>query len=70
MTNTRNYYTSSNYANTIPIREEFHRYASNVLSIGDFDTNYTNGYQIDKVDAAIQWTISSKVKIRKDNLNE
>lgn len=55
MTN-RNYYLSSNYAGKIPTREEFHTYASNLISEGDFCTNYSSGYQIDKVASAIKWT--------------
>lgn len=55
MTN-KNYYTSSNYAAIIPTCEEFHRFASNELSLGDFCTNYSSGYQIDKVASAIKWT--------------
>ena len=59
---TRNYYTSSNYVNTIPTREEFHRYASNVISIGDFDTDHSNGRQAEKVDDAIKWTVKHSKK--------
>ena len=56
MTN-RNYYTtSSNYAATIPTREEFHRFASNELSEGDFCTNHPSEFQTNKVASAIKWT--------------
>lgn len=57
MTNNRNYYTSSNYATTIPSRDEFHRFASNLITLSDFDIDHTNKVQIDKVDNAIKWTI-------------
>ena len=62
MRETRNYYTtSSNYAtiNPIPSREEFHRYASNELSEGDFCTNHPSGYQINKVSSALRWTYAN-----------
>ena len=67
MTN-RNYYTSSNYATPIPTREEFHRFASNELSEGDFCTNYSSGYQVNKVASAIAWTYSNEKK-RNNNYN-
>ena len=54
----------------IPSREEFHRYASNELSLGDFCTNYSSGYQIDKVAKAIRWTIANdrgRLKREKEN---
>lgn len=56
MTN-KNYYLSSNYVSSnIPTREEFHRFASNELSLGDFCTNYSSGYQVNRVFKAIKWT--------------
>lgn len=58
MTN-RNYYTSSNYKGNIPTREEFHRFASNELSLGDFCTNHPSGYQIERVTQSIRWTIAN-----------
>lgn len=59
---TKNYYTSSNYAATIPTREEFHQFASNIISIADFDTDHSNGLQTGKVDSAIKWTIKHNKK--------
>ena len=60
MTLTKNYYTSSNYANATNLnREEFHRFASNELSEGDFCTNHPSGYQINKVAQSIKWTIAN-----------
>ena len=61
MTN-RNYYTSSNYATTIPSREIFHRYASNVITISDFETYHSNGIQTEKVSMSINWTIKNASK--------
>ena len=66
MTNNRNYYLSSNYADTIPTREEFHRYASNELSEGDFCTSYPSGYQVDRVAYALKWTINNEKKRNTD----
>lgn len=61
MTNNRNYYTtSSNYASTIPSRDEFHKYASNLITISDFETDHTNELQISKVDTALRWTIKNR----------
>lgn len=62
MTNKKNLTISSNCTLRIPTREEFHRYASNIISIGDFDTNHSNTHQIDKIDAAIKWTIKHSKK--------
>ena len=61
MTN-RNYYTSSNYVSTAPTREEFHRYASNIININDFETDHSNGIQIEKVAISINWTIKNDKK--------
>lgn len=67
MTNNRNYYTSSNYANTIPTREEFHRYAENTISDSDFNTDHTNGFQIEKVASAIRWTVKNSNQSKTNN---
>lgn len=56
---TKNYYTNTSSNLKIPSREEFHRFASNELSSGDFCTNYPSGYQIDRVAKAIRWTIAN-----------
>jgi len=64
MTN-KNYYTSSNYKGNIPTHEEFHRFASNELSDGDFCTYYPSGYQISKVASAIKWTYNNEKKRNK-----
>lgn len=45
----------------IPTREEFHRFASNRLSLGDFDTSYSaDGVQIAKISAALNWTYNNE----------
>lgn len=62
MTKNRNYYTTPSSKLRIPTREEFHRYTSNELSIGDFCTNYSSGYQISRVANAINWTIRNEKK--------
>lgn len=56
----------SNNTLNIPSREEFHRYKSNTLTEYDFCTDYPgcSGYQIDKVQRSIRWTLKNK---RKDN---
>lgn len=61
MTN-KNYYTSSNYTTTIPTREEFYRFAGNIISDSDFNTDHSNGIQVEKVDGAIKWTIKNTKK--------
>lgn len=53
---TKLYTNPSNNNLRIPTREEFHRYASNLLSDGDFCTNYPSGYQVNRVSEAIKWT--------------
>lgn len=69
MTN-RNYYTSSNCTLRIPTREEFHRIASNELSEVDFCTNYSSGYQINRVANAIYWTHKNANQQRNNNYNK
>lgn len=46
----------------IPSREEFHRYASNLLCESDFDTDYPSGFQIERVSSAISWTYTNEKK--------
>lgn len=62
MTEKKNYTVNTLIKNDnlkIPSREEFHRIASNELSEGDFCTNYSSGYQINRVDSALKWTIKN-----------
>ena len=46
----------------IPSREEFHRYASNLLTNSDFDTDYSSGFQVERVASAISWTYANEKK--------
>lgn len=46
----------------IPAREEFHRYASNKLTDGDFCTDYSSGYQVSRVSQALDWTHKNCIK--------
>lgn len=43
----------------IPSREEFHRYASNLLTNTDFDTqrHAYDGFQISRTASALNWTL-------------
>lgn len=47
---------------TIPNREEFHRYASNVLNENDFCTDYPgwSGYQINRVAQSLRWSVANR----------
>ncbi|MBQ4523370.1 MAG: hypothetical protein IJA10_10555 [Lachnospiraceae bacterium] len=45
-----------------PTRKEFHKYASNELSEGDFCTNHPSGYQVSRVAHALNWTYSNEKK--------
>lgn len=66
MTETRLHYTTpGNHNLKIPSREEFHRYASNVLSESDFCAYYPTGYTANKIASSLRWTIdNSKQKNR------
>lgn len=61
---TKNYYTSSNYTGltNIPSKEDLSKYASNLITLGDFDTDHPNCNQINKVFNAIDWTIKNSKK--------
>lgn len=54
----KNYYTPNNYMGltNIPSKEKFSRYASNLITLSDFDTYHTNCCQVAKVASAIDWT--------------
>ena len=47
---------------TIPTREEFHRYASNVLNENDFCTDYlgSSGYQVNRVAQSLRWSVTNR----------
>ena len=55
-------YTQKHNTLHIPTREEFHRYALNVINEEDFCTDYPGyaGYQINKITSSIRWTVSRK----------
>lgn len=61
---------SSNNKPCIPTREEFHRYASNVLSDSDFCTDFPGYpyYQVNKVASSLKWTYNNE-KRRNINCN-
>lgn len=50
------YTTPGNHNLHIPSQVEFQRNANNKLSIGDFDTSYPSGLQIEKVANSLRWT--------------
>lgn len=73
MTEKRNYTTNTLIKNDnlkIPSREEFHKFTSNELSEGDFCTNYSSGYQINRVENALKWTIKNASQQRSNNYKE
>lgn len=53
------YITPGNHNLKVPSREEFHRYASDLLFDADFCTDYPTGYTVDKVASSLRWTISN-----------
>lgn len=59
------YTTTKTHEFRIPTREEFHRYAIEIISEGDFYTNHPTppGYVSDKITSSIRWT----EKIAKEN---
>ena len=54
---TKNYYTGGIFP-AVPSREEFHRYASNVLSLHDFETDYPPfpSHSINAAASSMGWT--------------
>lgn len=65
MTEKQGAQTQKNHKLQIPSREEFHRYASDILSNIDFCTDYPAGYLIKKIDDSIRWTKSNAKQNRK-----
>lgn len=53
----------------IPTREEFHRYASNLLTEGDFCTEHSSGYQASRVANALDWSKKKTFKVNKGGNN-
>lgn len=57
MTETHTHYTTPGSHNLkTPSREEFHRYASNLLSVSDFCTDYPTEYTVNKISSSLRWT--------------
>lgn len=52
------YTTTKPHELRIPTREEFHRYAIDIIYEGDFCTNHPTppGYVADKIASSIRWT--------------
>lgn len=52
------YTTTKPHELRIPTREEFHRYAIDIIYEGDFCTNHPTspGYIVDKIASSIRWT--------------
>lgn len=52
----------SNNTLIIPTREEFHRYAQDVLTINDFCTDYPceSHYHANKIASSMRWTIKNR----------
>lgn len=65
MTTTKRHFINplSNNNLHIPTREEFHRYASNLLAEGDFCTECSSGYQVSRVAQALNWSRKKIFKI-------
>lgn len=60
MTETQSHYTTpGNHNLTTPSKEEFHRYASDILYESDFCTDYPAGYIANKISGSLRWTISN-----------
>lgn len=53
------YMTPGNHNLKIPSREEFHRYASDILSEADFCTDYPTGYTVNKIASSLRWTLNN-----------
>ena len=58
MTETQTRYTTpGNHNLKVPSRDEFHRYASDILFNADYCTDYPSEYMIDKISSSLRWTI-------------
>lgn len=66
---TKNYYTGGTFP-AIPSREEFHRYASNILNLYAFETDYPPfpSCNINAAASSIGWTKSNN-KNKEININ-
>lgn len=60
MTETQSHYTTpGNHNMRIPSRENFNRYAVEILSEHDFCTEYPTGHAVDKVASSLRWTLNN-----------
>lgn len=60
MTETQSHYvTPGSHSLKTPSRDEFHRYASDLLSETDFCTDYPAGYIAGKIASSLRWTINN-----------
>ena len=60
MTETQSHYvTPGSHGLKTPSRDEFHRYASDLLSETDFCTDYPAGYIAGKIASSLRWTINN-----------
>lgn len=60
MTEIQSHYTTPGSHNLkTPSRDEFHRYASDLLSETDFCTDYPAGYIAGKIASSLRWTINN-----------
>lgn len=57
---TKPHYENNHSTLHIPSRDEFHRFASNLLSESDFCTDYPSRIQVERTANAISWTYSNK----------
>ena len=51
--------TPGNHNLKTPSREEFHRYASSILSEADFSTEYPNEYTVRRIAQSLRWTVKN-----------
>lgn len=60
MTETQSHYATPGSHNLkTPSRDEFHRYASDLLLETDFCTDYPAGYIAGKIASSLRWTINN-----------
>lgn len=65
-TATSKYIVPGSHNLQIPAEGEFHRYASNRITISDFDMSHSNELAVNKVAAAIRWTLNNEKKRSKN----
>ena len=61
MTETQTHYiTPGSYNLKIPSRNDFHHFASDILSEASFVTDHPNGHVIENIAASLRWTLAHK----------